>query len=116
MNDNQHLAVMEKVCSGIEGFHDITCSGLLLGRTTLLTSGSGFGETVLALLVLVSASMHHGMPGNFVAFEENACRVLANSEGTCTILSKASPARSRIDPKRNRMTAAPRTPSEKIEA
>ena len=116
MNDNQHLAVMEKVCSGIEGFDDITCGGLPLGRTSLLTGGPGFGKTVLALLWLVSASMHHGMPGNFVAVEENACRVLANREETCAILSKASPARSRIDPKGNRMTAAPLTPSEKIEA
>ena len=116
MNDNQHLAVIEKVCNGIEGFDDVTCGGLPLGRTSLLTGGPGFGKTVLALLWLVSASMHHGMPGNFVAFEENACRVLANREETCAILSKASPARSRIDPKGNRMTAAPLTPSEKIEA
>jgi hypothetical protein len=68
------------------------------------------------LPVLVSASMHHGTPGIFVAFEENACRVLANREGKCARLSKANSARSRIEPKGNRMTTAPLTPSEKIEA
>jgi circadian clock protein KaiC len=41
MNDNKHLAVIEKIFSGIEGFDDITCGGLPLGRTTLLMGGPG---------------------------------------------------------------------------
>src|SRR5277367_3346771 len=80
MNEKKHLAVMEKISSGIEGFDDITCGGLPLGRTTLLMGGPGSGKTVLALQVLVSATTHYGTPGIFVAFEENAHRVSANGE------------------------------------
>jgi circadian clock protein KaiC len=80
MNDNNHAAVLEKIWTGIEGFDDITCGGLPLGRTTLLMGGAGSGKTVLALQVLVSASQHHGTPGIFVAFEENARRVSANGQ------------------------------------
>jgi RecA/RadA recombinase len=39
MNDKKHLAVIEKISSGIEGFDDITCGGLPLGRMTLLMGG-----------------------------------------------------------------------------
>jgi len=78
MNDKKHF--IEKISSGIEGFDDITCGGLPLGRTTLLMGGPGSGKTVLVLHVLVSASTHHGTPGIFVAFEENARRVSANGE------------------------------------
>jgi circadian clock protein KaiC len=80
MNEKKHSAVMEKISSGIEGFDDITGGGLPLGRTTLLMGGPGCGKTVLALQMLVSATTHHGTPGIFVAFEENARRVSANGE------------------------------------
>ena len=80
MNDIRHAAVFEKISSGIEGFDDITCGGLPLGRTTLLMGGAGSGKTVLALQTLVTAATHHGTPGIFVAFEENTCRVSANGQ------------------------------------
>jgi len=78
MNDQKSAEVLEKISSGIEGFDDITCGGLPLGGTTLLTGTAGSGKTVLALQILVSAADHHGTPGIFVAFEENARRVAAN--------------------------------------
>jgi len=80
MTDKKHAAVLKKISSGIEGFDDITSGGLPLGATTLLMGGPGSGKTVLALQTLVSATTHHGTPGIFVAFEENARRVAANGE------------------------------------
>jgi circadian clock protein KaiC len=80
MNEQPKSAGMEKIFSGIEGFDDITCGGLPLGRTTLLMGGPGSGKTVLALQILVSTAMNHGTRGIFVAFEENARRVAANGE------------------------------------
>jgi circadian clock protein KaiC len=80
MNDKIHVAELEKIFTGIEGFDDITRGGLPLGRTTLLMGGPGSGKTVLALQILAGASTHFGTPGIFVAFEENARRVAANGE------------------------------------
>jgi circadian clock protein KaiC len=78
MTEMKHAEILTKISSGIEGFDDITCGGLPLGRTTLLMGGPGSGKTVLALQILVSANSHHGTPGIFVAFEENVRRVSAN--------------------------------------
>jgi circadian clock protein KaiC len=78
MNEKKRGEILEKISTGIEGFDDITCGGLPLGRTILLMGDAGSGKTVLALQVLVSATQHHGTPGIFVAFEENARRVSAN--------------------------------------
>ncbi|MGA3169550.1 MAG: circadian clock protein KaiC [Chthoniobacteraceae bacterium] len=80
MNDENRAEALEKIFTGIEGFDDITRGGLPLGRTTLLMGGPGSGKTVLALQMLVGASRHHGTPGIFVAFEENARQVAANGE------------------------------------
>jgi circadian clock protein KaiC len=80
MNKNTRSELLEKISSGIEGFDDITHGGLPLGRTTLLMGGPGSGKTVLALQILVGATIHYGTPGIFVAFEENARRVAANGE------------------------------------
>ncbi len=71
---------MKKIFSGIEGFDDITCGGLPLGRTTLLMGGAGSGKTVLSLQILVCTAVNHDTPGIFVAFEENARRIAANGE------------------------------------
>jgi circadian clock protein KaiC len=80
MSDKKHSAAVVKISTGIEGFDDITCGGLPLGRTTLLMGGPGCGKTVLALQILFGAATVHGTPGIFVAFEENARRVAANAD------------------------------------
>jgi len=72
-------ALLAKLPSGIEGFDDITSGGLPQRRTTLLMGGAGSGKTVLALQMVTSAALH-GVPGIFVAFEENALQVSANAE------------------------------------
>jgi len=80
MKKKTNLVAVEKISSGIEGFDDITGGGVPAGRTTLLMGGPGCGKTVLALQMLAGAAIHHGTPGIFVAFEENARRVSANGE------------------------------------
>ena len=80
MSDKKQSKGMQKISTGIEGFDDITCGGVPQGRTTLLMGGPGSGKTVLALQILTGATTHHGTPGIFVAFEENARRVAANGE------------------------------------
>jgi circadian clock protein KaiC len=72
--------VLQKIPSGIEGFDDITFGGLPERRTTVLIGGPGCGKTVLALQILVNSALYRGVPGIFVAFEENARRVSANGE------------------------------------
>jgi circadian clock protein KaiC len=80
MSDKVRMDILEKISTGIEGFDDITEGGLPRRRTTLVMGGPGCGKTVFALQILVSSAVHHGMPGIFVAFEENARRVSANAE------------------------------------
>ena len=79
MSDPIHAEGMEKISTGIEGLDDITAGGLPLRRTTLLMGGPGCGKTVVSLQILVSGALRHGMPGIFVAFEENAQRVSSNA-------------------------------------
>jgi len=71
---------LEKIATGIEGFDDITGGGLPLRRTTLFMGGPGCGKTVFALQILVSSAAHLGVPGIFVAFEEDARLVADNAE------------------------------------
>lgn len=72
--------VLSKISTGIEGFDDITAGGLPARCTTLIMGGPGCGKTVVALQILVGAASERGMPGIFVAFEENARRVSANGQ------------------------------------
>ena len=80
MNNERFLVHLEKISSGIEGFDDITAGGLPRRRTTLLMGGPGCGKTVLSRSRCWSMAPTHGTPGIFVAFEENARRVVANAE------------------------------------
>ena len=81
MSANKCANSLEKLATGIEGFDEITGGGLPRGQTTLLMGGPGCGKTVFALQALVIGATHHNAPGIFVAFEENANRVLANAAG-----------------------------------
>jgi circadian clock protein KaiC len=57
---------------------EITNGGFPCGRATLIAGGPGCGKTVLALQMLVSGA-RLGEPGIFVAFEEDASRIVANA-------------------------------------
>jgi circadian clock protein KaiC len=71
---------LSKAPSGITGFDEITGGGLPRARTTLLLGGPGSGKTIFALQYIVNGARIHGEPGIFVAFEENAKRIMANAE------------------------------------
>jgi circadian clock protein KaiC len=73
-------AALRKAPSGIAGFDEITGGGLPRGRTTLLFGGPGSGKTIFALQYMVNGARIYGEPGIFVAFEENAKRIMANAE------------------------------------
>jgi circadian clock protein KaiC len=74
---NNHA--IEKMCTGIEGFDEITGGGLPRRRTSLVTGGSGSGKTVFALQMLVNGAREMGEPGIFVAFEEQSKEIIANA-------------------------------------
>ena len=70
-----------KLTTGITGFDLLTHGGLLPGRTTLLMGGAGSGKTLFALQTLVNAARQRDESGIFVAFEEPAAQLLADTAG-----------------------------------
>src|SRR5271166_1467217 len=77
--ENQDVAVLHKMPTGVEGFDAITGGGLPRNRTSLIFGGPGGGKTVFALQTLVNGARQFGEPGIFVAFEENSRHILANA-------------------------------------
>ena len=75
---SSHQIQLNKTRTGIRGLDEITNGGLPQGRCTLLAGGPGCGKTVLALQVLVNGAKN-GEPGIFVAFEEDASRIVVNA-------------------------------------
>lgn len=65
--------------TGIGGFDELSLGGLMPNRTTLLRGGPGAGKTVFALQTLVNAARLRGECGIFVAFEETARQIRANT-------------------------------------
>src|ERR1700736_6996897 len=77
--ENQDVAGLHKMPTGVEGFDLITGGGLPRNRTTLLLGGPGSGKTVLALQTLVNGARQFGELGIFVAFEEDSRQILINA-------------------------------------
>ena len=77
--ENQDVAGLHKMPTGVEGFDAITGGGLPRNRTSLILGGPGGGKTVFALQTLVNGARQFGEPGIFVAFEENSRHILANA-------------------------------------
>lgn len=75
------MKTIEKSATGITGFDEMTGGGLPRGRTTLVTGGAGAGKTLLSLQFLVHGATARDECGIFVAFEETAERIVANSGG-----------------------------------
>lgn len=71
-------STLNKTPTGIRGLDEITYGGLPQGRCSLLAGGPGCGKTVLALQILVNGAKQ-GEPGIFVAFEEDAKRIVINA-------------------------------------
>jgi circadian clock protein KaiC len=80
---------LRKAVTGIAGFDEITGGGLPAGRTTLVTGGPGSGKTIFALQTLVSGAAA-GEPGIFVAFEESAANIRANTSNFRWDFAKAN--------------------------
>jgi len=77
--ENQDVAALHKMPTGVEGFDAITGGGLPRNRTSLILGGPGSGKTVFALQTLVNGARQFSEPGIFVAFEENSRHILANA-------------------------------------
>lgn len=80
-----------KAPTGIAGFDGITHGGLPRGRTTLVVGGPGSGKTLFALGFLAHGAKDYGEPGIFVAFEEDANRIVLNADGFGWGLSELVP-------------------------
>jgi circadian clock protein KaiC len=72
-------SVVTKAATGIRGFDELSGGGLPKHRTALVIGGPGTGKTVFALQVLVNAVRERKQPGIFVACEEAADQIFANS-------------------------------------
>ncbi|AFY55640.1 circadian clock protein KaiC [Rivularia sp. PCC 7116] len=70
---------VEKIRTLIEGFDDITHSGLPKGRTTLVSGTSGTGKTLFSLQFLYNGITHLKEPGIFVTFEEAPNDIIRNA-------------------------------------
>jgi circadian clock protein KaiC len=70
---------VERMPTGITGFDGLLGGGLPRDRTTLITGGPGCGKTIFALQALVNGARQLSEPGIFVAFEESAQHIIANS-------------------------------------
>ena len=77
--------------TGISGFDEITGGGVPRGRPTLMTGRPGSGKTIFALQFLVYGANASLEPGVFVAFEESAERIVANTNDFEWNLSQMSP-------------------------
>jgi circadian clock protein KaiC len=74
-----NIAAERKAATGIAGLDEAMQGGLPRGKATLVFGGPGAGKTVLALQALVHGAAHGNEPGIFVAFEEDARRIVANA-------------------------------------
>ena len=61
--ENQDVAGLHKMPTGVEGFDAITGGGLPRNRTSLILGGPGAGKTVFALQTLVNGARQFGEPG-----------------------------------------------------
>ncbi len=65
--------------TGIPGFDQLLDGGLPRERVTLLIGGPGCGKTLFALQTLVNGARTHHEPAIFVAFEEQADQLCADT-------------------------------------
>jgi archaellum biogenesis ATPase FlaH len=84
--ENQDVAGLHKMPTGVEGFDAITGGGLPRNRTSLILGGPGAGKTVFALQTLVNGARQFGEPGIFVALKRTPATFWQTpqaSGGTC---------------------------------
>lgn len=71
-------AAPQKVSSGITGFDDIADGGLVKGRTTLVSGGSGSGKTVVAMQFLYFGVVERDESGVLLTFDEAPTDLMQN--------------------------------------
>ena len=59
--ENQDVAGLHKMPTGVEGFDAITGGGLPRNRTSLILGGPGGGKTVFALQTVVNGARQFGI-------------------------------------------------------
>ncbi|MGK7903598.1 MAG: circadian clock protein KaiC [Hormoscilla sp.] len=74
------LTGVKKIHTLIEGFDDISHSGLPVGRSTLVSGTSGTGKTLLAVQFIYNGIIHFQEPGVFVTFEESPTDIITNAQ------------------------------------
>src|SRR6202040_3290671 len=77
--ENQDVAGLHKMPTGVEGFDAITGGGLPRNGTSLILGGPGGGKTVFALQTRGIGGGQFGEPGLFGPFKENSRHILANA-------------------------------------
>ena len=72
-------SAIAKSPTGIAGFDEITNGGLPQGRPSLVCGSAGAGKTLFGMEFLVRGATMYDEPGVFVAFEEKAEDLIANT-------------------------------------
>ncbi|MBD0268884.1 circadian clock protein KaiC [Pseudanabaena sp. FACHB-2040] len=70
---------VQKICTMIEGFDDISHGGLPIGRATLVSGTSGTGKTLFAVQFLYNGITRFDEAGVFVTFEESPEDIVKNA-------------------------------------
>lgn len=78
--EKEVLTGVKKIRTLIEGFDDISHSGLPVGRSTLVSGTSGTGKTLLAVQFIYNGITHFQEPGVFVTFEESPSDIITNAQ------------------------------------
>jgi circadian clock protein KaiC len=79
--ENQDVAGLHKMPTGVEGFDAITGGGLPRNRTSLILGGPRLRKNRFRPADTDQRAHQFGEPGIFVAFEENSRHILANAAG-----------------------------------
>jgi circadian clock protein KaiC len=70
---------LPKTKTGVTGLDEITLGGIPTGRPTLICGGPGCGKTLVSIEFIVRGATQFNEPGVFVAFEEKAEELVANT-------------------------------------
>src|ERR1700758_2137794 len=69
---------LEKACTGIAGFDEVTNGGVPKGRPTIVCGGPGCGKTMFAVEFLVRGATEFNEPGVLMTFEETSEEMTKN--------------------------------------
>jgi len=76
----EYNPTFNRIPTGLKGFDEITCGGILQASITLISGSSGTGKTLLALHYIF-AGLQLGEPAVYVSFEENPKELINEAAG-----------------------------------